>query len=429
MSHFNFLQHYNRVKGYTQSKTSLPFKPSLPSIPSLETTSTPIVESQVKTLDSIPHASIPTPTEKQLENSQPVLPYSPSLPSDPPLTNIASLPNIKPLPDIEVLPGGKRVAIVRGRQKKLIKQDEDTLDVDTKDDEDTLDADTEKDERLREVKNLEVADFAETTKIYEIKGKLNKILDRLAPDEQDTYLNIVNSWKPTRAQLENLNIKTNLEKRIQEIEKNNPKPDDPFEINFIRNSIIVIDKNNDVINLKMQLQLANSILNKTNKQISVKVEPKDEQVTIKDAKAELPQLENKSDVDDDKLDDDVLDELSENNSAVEESDVEESDAEQNELTDAQKYVKSLGPFQSVDLAANNVNRTYILFLKGKASSRSRSTLIKLLSESPEYHDEAPSMFKGFGTKLGETKYSKDKKVAVVLWDKRIKRKFNTEKLV
>jgi hypothetical protein len=39
------------------------------------------------------------------------------------------------------------------------------------------------------------------------------------------------------------------------------------------------------------------------------------------------------------------------------------------------------------------------------------------------------MFKGFGTKLGETKYSKDKRVAVVLWDKRIKRKFNTEKLV
>ena len=48
MSHFNFLQHYNRVKGYTQSEASLPFKPSLPSIPSLETTSTPIVESQVK---------------------------------------------------------------------------------------------------------------------------------------------------------------------------------------------------------------------------------------------------------------------------------------------------------------------------------------------------------------------------------------------
>ena len=131
MSHFNFFQHYNRVKGYTQSKASLPFKPSLPSIPSLETTSAPIVESQVKKLDSISHASVPTPTEKQLENSQPVLPCSPSLPSNPPLTNVASLPNIKPLPDIEVLPDGKRVAIVRGRQKKLIKQDEDTLDVDT----------------------------------------------------------------------------------------------------------------------------------------------------------------------------------------------------------------------------------------------------------------------------------------------------------
>ena len=429
MSHFNFLQHYNRVKGYTQSKTSLPFKPSLPYIPSLETTSTPIVESQVKTLDSIPHASIPTPTEKQLENSQPVLPYSPSLPSDPPLTNIASLPNIKPLPDIEVLPGGKRVAIVRGRQKKLIKQDEATLDVDTEDDKDTLDADTEKDERLKEVKILEVADFAETTKIYEIKGKLNKILDRLAPDEQGTYLNIVNSWKPTRAQLENLNIKTNLEKRIQEIEKNNPKPDDPFEINFMRNTITVIDKNNDLINFKLQFKLANRILNKTNKQISAKVEPKDEQVTIKDAKAELPQLENKSDVDDDKLDDDVLDELSENNSAVEESDVEESDAEQNELTDAQKYVKSLGLIKPVDLQSNNVHRTYILYLKGKARLGNKSTLTKSLSEIQKYRDDANGMLKGFGTKLGETKYSTDKKVAVVLWDKRIKRKANTEKVV
>ena len=65
------------------------------------------------------------------------------------------------------------------------------------------------------MKILETADFAETTKIYEIKGKLNEILERLAPEEKEKYLNITGSLKPTRAQLTNLKLKTRLENKIK----------------------------------------------------------------------------------------------------------------------------------------------------------------------------------------------------------------------
>ena len=64
-------------------------------------------------------------------------------------------------------------------------------------------------------------------------------------------------------------------------------------------------------------------------------------------------------------------------------------------------LKKLGPFKDVDLAANNVHRTYILYLKGKARFGNKSTLTKSLSEIRKYRDEVMACLKVLGQSSGK----------------------------
>ena len=84
-------------------------------------------------------------------------------------------------------------------------------------------------------------------------------------------------------------------------------------------------------------------------------------------------------------------------------------------------MESLGSITPTYLPPNSGDRTYILFLKGKAHYGNKVSLTKKLSENPEYRTEAPNIFKNFGTQFGQTKYSRDNQVVAILWDKRVNR--------
>ena len=118
MSHLQFLQHYNRVKSLSSSKPSS----------SLEYMSV----LKEKTLDSIPRSSIPSNEDKHLFDSEPILPLVQSLPSTQTLNFIKPLADNKPLDDIEILPGGRRAQLVKGRLKRILKNDDVTEDKDEK---------------------------------------------------------------------------------------------------------------------------------------------------------------------------------------------------------------------------------------------------------------------------------------------------------